>query len=1354
MSLAQDQPQASQAQNILDEQQYQKDLVQYEKDKKVYDKEKAAYDLQIKNIKDAESAEKKRLEDARKAAEKEAERRAAEIKAVNEKYSAMKNPYPYRAGMKGKSFDNSSYINWNTSTSKAKQAELSAITMKNVKADGFQPASINRGGFIPYPTHPTARKLYTGEAINQHTAKALKNNTPASSIGNRWTRYQVEISRANAAVYAGGSLSAHASAVQSAKDTFDGKQKQEQLKFSAAARKESVNQLSNDAKHWNQVINDPNTSKDLQKTNQAALEKQGLHVDVKSLDNAGVSSIYNVLDMSKSGSLPSSATVTINSKSYNISNRPDSVVIPTRTNTSGNKGVNKANITQKQYVQDLRDGKVGLAQALLKPQTPQSYSAGNTINLKRFLSERGYDINRPETIPDSVLTTPVKYDAARKQAAYAEKTNTTMGDLRGFIPRQPKVSDAVLQQRQNALSFMASKEGKGGSYIGYGPDGTPVQGAAAPDPDAKTQWVVDSGKTGNITSFGLDGSSFVAREKTDPLLFDTKEQAQAYIDYQNKTNPFTISEGFSRQGNNSKQYLADTYKFLDDAGKNLQSDEGIGGTLYRGLSWQGGNPVGVAKMGVGAAIQIDNLATQSVAPYVSGSLPPTPLVQSSESPDQIVFPYDFEKGRFKTGEEIASASSDYMKTYGTGDFTSGVVGGYWIGPKGVRQLLRPMGIGGQTITMQTTAKTIAGAPVQEAVPVAKEFKLFGKTVATKTYDNPTIISSVEKLKLADTSGSYSWGKTSAAEVLAKADITPQGRGLELMTGAKQQTQFNKAVVQELVKQGKMNPSDVKFVENIERGVELARKQKPVMYSGFGEKPLKFIPSGPITQAILRGIGKAQSPINFTRLKTRLGQVGGSMAQDTQLRPKYQKGAKHDFDIDAPKTDDAVRHTKTIYDEAAPYSTDDVKIQLASNKKKITVTSKETGGKPDEFVELLDSKDAVKYQSVAQESGLRFGEKYRTDKLSKVLKQPLKESDSGIKVRDIKDQILAKASSVVSLQGKTTEKFKGVTEVGSWEAKQNKLIDDGVLHVDPPALRGKDTVDLYKIFKSRAEELSESISPIKKAQGRELDEIAESIKSRSPQLDFTQKSGEVTSYVVPEKSVSSLASDSLKSYSYTPTLVPTTISMPNPSQKPKTTSSVAPRSVAPRPSLVSLSSKSSKLSKSYSVTPGSLSSTSKSISSSSKLSVSSPSKSSISTSKSSPSKSSPNRLSPSRSTPRPSRLSRPSRVSRASRITRESNPSVLPPRSSRRTTVFNLDSESTEKKQKSKKGKSVDFLGNTRTYHIVGLFKRTEVIRGDKASAKQLVKDKKYKEGVKKKRNKVKKDSFMQKQGIVRKGFKF
>ena len=86
-------------------------------------------------------------------------------------------------------------------------------------------------------------------------------------------------------------------------------------------------------------------------------------------------------------------------------------------------------------------------------------------------------------------------------------------------------------------------------------------------------------------------------------------------------------------------------------------------------------------------------------------------------------------------------------------------------------------------------------------------------------------------------------------------------------------------------------------------------------------------------------------------------------------------------------------------------------------------------------------------------------------------------------------------------------------------------------------------------------------------------------------------------------------------------------------------------------------------------------------------------------------------------------------------------------------MFKLKDDTDKKKQKKKKkGEPVDFLGNTRTYHIVGLFKRKEIIRGDKASAKQLAKDLKYKEG-KKKRNKVKKESIMQKQGIIKKGFK-
>ncbi|MFB5617942.1 MAG: hypothetical protein ACE5Q4_04710, partial [Nitrosopumilus sp.] len=45
------------------------------------------------------------------------------------------------------------------------------------------------------------------------------------------------------------------------------------------------------------------------------------------------------------------------------------------------------------------------------------------------------------------------------------------------------------------------------------------------------------------------------------------------------------------------------------------------------------------------------------------------------------------------------------------------------------------------------------------------------------------------------------------------------------------------------------------------------------------------------------------------------------------------------------------------------------------------------------------------------------------------------------------------------------------------------------------------------------------------------------------------------------------------------------------------------------------------------------------------------------------------------------------------------------------------------KKPGKKFKTHDFLGNTKTDHIVGLFRRKEVIHGDKKTNKQIIKDK-------------------------------
>ena len=910
-------------------------------------------------------------------------------------------------------------------------------------------------------------------------------------------------------------------------------------------------------------------------------------------------------------------------------------------------------------------------------------------------------------------------------------------------PVAPTVSPIISGYSNTPLGISSSNNSKNTlytppkiqerSYVGYDDYSRPLQGA--PRSDYPSQYAVDIGRTQTVILPTMGGGSYEAQAK-DPLVFDSKEEAQAFIN--TSQNVSTQTPGKQKDGS---KWMVPAYKYLDESSAWLQSDQGLYGNLYR--STQAGSLVGVGKMALGVGIGLDNLATQTIAPYLSNQgvtsyyNKPKLLEQSSESGDQVVFPYNFEESRFKTGGEITQSSAAYIKKYGLYDYIGSIASGYYVTPKAFVTLASKMGIGSSKIVMQTTAQTVTGAPVKEAVQVATEYKLFGKPIISKVYENPTTVNVVKKgqqivdTKMVDNTGSYSLGKTKTGDVLAKTDLNPQGRGLEIITGTKTQTRFNKEIVNELVKEGKMNQGDVKFIKDIERGVKLAREEKPIIYSGFGEKPLKYIPSGGMTQSIMKGLNIAQSPINFIKLRTRLGQVGGSMGQDTQLKPWWQKGAKHDIDIDTPKTKDAIRHNKTIYDEVLQHSTDDVKIEMASNKKKITVTSKETGGKPDEFIEFLDEKDAVKYQSVAQSSGLRFNEKYRTDKLSKILHQPLKDADYSIKVRDIRDQILAKASSVISIQGRSTEKFKGTVEIGSWEAKQNRLIDEGVLHVDPPSLRGKDTVDLYKIFKSRAEELSESSNTSKQNKGKELDEIAESIKERSPELDYSQKAGDTVSEIVSESSASSLAADMIKPYgNVTPIVVKPSVQQIKSNEYPNFSprSMIVSRTISSK-TLTSVTSISKSIYSKYpSIRSTSTSPTSTSPTSTSAISVK---------------PHSATHLTPIIKSPTMSR-------STLSKIEGNANTSI---NSFRPYPVMIRDGSNVPQKRRISRRNRKDFLGNTRTDNIVGLFRRTEIITGDKKTAKQLAKDKKYKEGKKRKRTKPKKKSFLQKQGILTKGFK-
>ncbi len=100
---------------------------------------------------------------------------------------------------------------------------------------------------------------------------------------------------------------------------------------------------------------------------------------------------------------------------------------------------NYDDMTQKEYTTALREGKVNLATALLNQRTAGGYKGPNTVNIETFLTERGYDISKPETIPDSIFK-PEKQLAVRAQAKSAAKNNSEMGDLRLLSNTYQKVN--------------------------------------------------------------------------------------------------------------------------------------------------------------------------------------------------------------------------------------------------------------------------------------------------------------------------------------------------------------------------------------------------------------------------------------------------------------------------------------------------------------------------------------------------------------------------------------------------------------------------------------------------------------------------------------------------------------------------------------------------------------------------------------------------------------------------------------------------------------------------------------------------------------------------------------------------
>ena len=125
--------------------------------------------------------------------------------------------------------------------------------------------------------------------------------------------------------------------------------------------------------------------------------------------------------------------------------------------TSTDPDTQLKNIQQRQYTAELRAGNIGLATALLNPQTTQTYQVkgktvpreATSINAESYFQQLGYDTKKSDLIPDSVFK-PVKFEEARLQASKAEKTGATMGDLTKLIPTAPQATPETVRQRKEA----------------------------------------------------------------------------------------------------------------------------------------------------------------------------------------------------------------------------------------------------------------------------------------------------------------------------------------------------------------------------------------------------------------------------------------------------------------------------------------------------------------------------------------------------------------------------------------------------------------------------------------------------------------------------------------------------------------------------------------------------------------------------------------------------------------------------------------------------------------------------------------------------------------------------------------
>ena len=1298
MVLPQDQAQASQAEAILAERKYQKDLAQYEKDLEKYNTEQKKIEAENKKIADAKAVEQIRLqkaiavEDKRIADLKVAE--AAEAKRIADLKAAEAKRLDDEATVRHNAYLTASR-NFSSGTNKHISKQIHYAQVGGV--------GLAKGDIIIEVGNRGKTNASFHQSYYERVAKSFQNQGYTNIT---WIEAR-KISGAGAASMSG---KAREQVMRkyldpSGKMESDYQASRAQAKRNVASAYGSMS--AQEASTSSALANRPEVQ-------QAAAQQVR-------------SNLLNELHDVSGGLLGSEATAPTSSQSYKFSDVKA---------TSSNPEYAVQNARQTAYVSELRAGNIGLANALTRPETPQRYEGTSTNNLEQFLSERGQNINKPNTIPDSILMTPVKQTEAREQT----RMSGTMGDLRNFAVAEVKPysdknikvgettvgvtkneyyrkeTNPEIQRRIDArqrvdsiviptqATTQATESVQGPLFV------TTQYQVTTADGKVRTFNSLESAEKFSqrmaVTQYEVNVPTSVptmygAITVQEPILFESKEEAQAFIDNRQANLPYT-------QGAKILP-LEQTYsgydQFAKESYKRAEQHQGKESSwIYEGgAAWTsfGGDMLNLATIGG------DLLDKHVFKREVIEKQPITTI------------PTYYDKGTEKAleGIEITETGITGVPSFNPLD-KNNIASKWYQGAAAQWEKQTPaQNIGQSTVAIPLAIVDVVTA-AQAGTSIVRRLGPGITKVATKIASTPTIVTKVVEasvsVKPKIKNPSYANYNINSLANPDKIDLN--FRGADYMESRAPTLDLNSLANRGIIPKP---PKTVKPVEadpyySNRRKIDLNLKDSPdymespkppalnLQSEAFQKDLAKQAPKGVGNYGAeqFRKFQESVSPsINVIgRIKLSEGFVPGKPTRS--YTPYKPKPVEADPYYSPEKIDLNLKDSPDYMESKAPA----LNLQSKSFLKEIKKGTPNYERAASDFADFQKSLDPKpqKYSNIV--GTIKFSEGFIPNKNpTKVAKKPN---------TDVKEEPLFKQDKVNKkkifkdddkLAGWETKPIEGGQATGSTTVQILKPQTKKPLKTSKKLLQDRQNPtptarDFTQLESERAVAKSGS-SPIKV-----IPIPRDPTKKKKKKIQTVTTTGTVTSVEsgqvllpkAPQQTVSGVI----------PKLATSQFSKSKVRQTPKTSNKVVQKPVTMVAQPQKIVAKIKPLQDQRTPT-----------------------------------------------TPRPRTKLKTKPMFRARPRQAQAQPTPRPNRLVTAAAIIDTPKTSKKTTKKTRTRKRKDFLGNTRTYAIVGLFRREEVIYGDKATAKQLKRDKKFKENKKIIRKKKKQKSFGQKIGIISKGFK-